>query len=177
MFQATKYKHRPPHIYRDDSFYFITGRCLHRQPFLRGKKDILARLLNELLSNYGFKCFAWVIMDNHYHLLLEIIRAENLKRFMGELHRLSAKEINKTDRQTGRRIWYQYFDRCMRGEEDFWRAFNYIHHNPVKHGICKNQDEVLDFQWCSYRQWVKMKGQEWVDSCFENYGIADYTWE
>lgn len=40
----------------------------------------------------------------------------------------------------------------MRDEDDFKRCLDYIHWNPVKHGLTKR---VRDYPWSSFFQWVK----------------------
>ena len=75
----------------------------------------------------------------------------------------------------GRRIWYQYWDHCIRNEKDFFLHFNYEHHNPVKHGYVKSQKEVLTYKFCGYEKWIDKKGDEWMSDCFARYPIRDFT--
>ena len=77
----------------------------------------------------------------------------------------------------GRQIWYQYWDYCIRNEEDFWRHFNYIHHNLVKHRDVKEQALVANYPFSSYKTWLERKGEEWLNDCFAQYPILDFTKE
>jgi len=172
-------KHHPLHIYKDNELYFITARTIKKEKFFNTaeKKGIFHRTLKSVLEKYGYHLYAWIVLGNHYHFLMKAITGENLKFFVKDLHSLSAKEINKSDDQAGRKIWFQYWDRCVRDEKDFYFHFNYIHHNPVKHGYVKTQEEVLKDQFCSYGRWVKKKGEEWMGDCFAVYPIMDFTVE
>ena len=172
-------KHHPPHIYEDDTFYFLTARTVEKNKlFDTGeKKRIFNRTLKNVLEKYNYLLYAWTILDNHYHLLVKIAIGENLKFFVKDLHSLSAKRINELDGQTGRKVWFQYWDRCIRDEKDFYFHFNYIHHNLVKHGYVKIQDDVLKYPFCSYNQWMEKKGGEWMSDCFAEYPILDFTIE
>ena len=108
---------------------------------------------------------------------MKIATGENLKFFVKDLHSLSAKRLNELDKQAGRKVWFQYWDYCPRNEKDFYFHFNYVHHNLVKHGYVKIQDDVLKYPFCSYQQWTEKKGKEWMSDCFERYSILDFTIE
>ena len=172
-------KHHPPHIYEDDTIYFITARTIGKNKFFNTdeKKKIFYRILKSVLKKYGCYLYAWIILDNHYHFLIKIMTGENLKFFIKDLHSESARKINELDDQIGRKIWYQYWDRCPRNEKDFYSHFNYIHHNLVKHKYVGTQKEVLDYKFCSYQQWIDKKGKEWMSDCFATYPILDFTVE
>ncbi|RLG81399.1 MAG: hypothetical protein DRO40_09720 [Thermoprotei archaeon] len=169
--------HRPPHIYQDNTFYFITARTIKKNRFFNTikKKEILFRILGDVLKKYGWQLYTWVILDNHYHLISKIKEGEDLKFFIKDFHSLSAKDLNRLENKQGRKIWYQYWDYRIRNEKDFYLHFNYIHHNPVKHDYVKIQDEVLNYPFCSYKQWVDKKGGEWMSDCFRRYPIIDFT--
>ena len=171
--------HRPLHIYENEMIYFITARTIEKEKFFNTteKKEIFHQTLKNVLKKYDCCLYAWIILDNHYHFLMKVTTGKSLKLFVKDLHSLSAKRINELDDQEGRRIWFQYLDYCPRDEKDFYLHFNYIHHNPVKHGYVKIQEEVLRNQFCSYRQWIKKKGEEWMGDCFVTYPIIDFTVE
>lgn len=68
-------------------------------------------------------------------------------------------------------VWYQYVDRAMRNERDYYTHLNYIHQNPVKHGLAKR---LPAYKWSSIRQFIERHGQEWVVDCFRTYPVADF---
>ena len=172
-------KHHPLHIYENEMIYFITARTTKKEKLFNTseKKKILYQELKKFLEKYCYQLYAWVILDNHYHLLFKTKIGKNLEYFISDLHSASSKNLNKLDNQKGRNVWYQYWDYCPRNEKDFYQHFNYIHHNPVKHGYVKTQEEVLKNQFCSYRRWVDKKGEEWMGDCFATYPIIDFTVE
>ncbi|MFH2136417.1 MAG: transposase [Patescibacteria group bacterium] len=210
--------HRPPHIFKNDSIYFISSRTFEQKPYFNtsAKKKLLMKAINGARQRFSIEFYAWVILDNHYHLLARIsalpqfatpdreagssdmnevnvapkdkarLSAQpqfatpiatpkyQLVEFIRKIHKDSARYLNEQESQQGRKIWYQYFDHCIRDEADFWKHFNYIHQNPVKHGFCKNLAEVFNYPFSSARSWSKIKGEEWFDSCFEIYPIVDF---
>lgn len=133
--------HRPPHIYEDNQFYFITGATLNHKKLLNtsDRKNLFIKKLKQTLSFYKFLLFAYVILDNHYHLILKTSLGIDLPKFIAKLHGDVALSLNKFDNTLGRKVFYQYWDYCPRSpKEDPFKDLNYhinyLHFNPIKHG-------------------------------------------
>lgn len=141
-------RHRPPHIYIDGMWYFVTSSTRERIFFFDTeiKKEILLNILKEKTAQFDIRLKAWVIMKNHYHLLFRINKKETLPLFIGQINGRSSKEINSLDKVKGRSIWYNYWDRCPRNEVDFYSYFNYIHINPLKHGEVSLSNKSIEIQ-------------------------------
>jgi putative transposase len=169
--------HHPPHIYLDDSIYFITARIYQKERILDtdSKKKVLFENLWNEFGKIGYKLYSWAILDNHYHIEFKTKIGKTLGEALNFIHGRTSFEINKLDNTRGRKIFQNYLDHCIRDEKDFYHHFNYIHHNPVKHKYVKNQKEVFDYKFCSYKQWVIKKEEDWIGSCFETYPIIDFT--
>ena len=54
------------------------------------------------------------------------------------------------DRRIGRKIWSKYWNTCIRSNKDFIARLNYIHWNPVKHGLV---DDPKDYPYSSYQNY------------------------
>jgi len=169
-------EYHPPHLYFDQTIYFITCRTVNKEKFFSTdtQKNILYSCLKTELCEFKIQIYAFCILDNHYHLLMKIQKAGDLPLFIKCLNGKSSFELNKSENKQSRKIWYQYFDHSIRDEADFWKHFNYIHQNPVKHGFCKNLAGIFDYPFSSAKSWSKIKGEEWFDSCFELYPIVDF---
>jgi REP element-mobilizing transposase RayT len=195
--------HHPPHIFRDNTIYFITARTIKKESqrkletfiatsvevsdyrrdslqntnmyfYNNARKDVFVEVFKKSIKKYDIKIFAWVLLDNHYHLLIKINKKEALTRFIQNLHANSARLLNKLDNTKGRKIWYQYWDHCIRDEKDFYKHFNYIHNNPIKHKKAANLQELKKYKFSSFNSWIEKKGGEWINSCFEIYPIFDF---
>lgn len=168
--------YRPPHIYLDDQWYFLTASVLNHRPILRPRqhKLCLRDYLRNLVIEYDFRFKAWVILDDHYHLLLRIRLGRDLGRFFGRLHASTSKQFNIWDQTPGRQVWYNYWDTCIRNERDLWTHFNYAHYNPVKHGYVLH---LTDWEFSSYHYYLRTKGEEWLASCWEQYPIVEAVLE
>ena len=167
--------HQPPHIYLDNTIYFISVHTFDDLPSLNDKrKKELLKLVLELLEKYNFNLFAYAILENHYHLLLKVLNAKYLADLFQNLHGSLSFKWNKEDNLEGKKNFQSYWDYCIRDEKDFWMHFNYIHQNPIKHGLVKNLDELKNYKFCSYSQWLKDKGEEWMCEIWAGYPIVDY---
>lgn len=175
-----KFTNRPKHLKFDNSFYFFSIRTISGQWFLRPRKykQILLKVLKEKTEKFQSQLIAYVILNNHYHLILKIGEAKNIAKLIGELNGASARAINIADGIIGRKIWWNYYDHVIRDETDFFKHLNYIHQNPVKHGLqakaCATRGS-LNYEFSSYNAWVAKKGKEYLDDAFAKYPIVDFT--
>ncbi len=194
-------KHRefhPPHIYEDNTCYFVTASIPYGRRLLDTdtKRDLVRDVLMEAVKQYHIRLYAWVILANHYHLLLKTGDGVPIYKFIKRLHGDSAIRLNKLDGTPGRKVWYQYWDRFPRNERDFWAYFNYIHVNPIKHGYVQVPGEVVmvadrqvkivserlaDVHQClaqyphsSYHYYCREYGEEFLTDAWMRYPIPDY---
>jgi len=188
----------PPHIYKANTCYFIPASIVHWQRLLStdAKRILVRDVLKEAIKQYGIRLYAWVILTNHYHLLLKTSSVAPIYKFIKRLHGDSAIRLNKLDNTPGRQVWYQYWDRFPRNERDFWTYFNYIHINPIKHGHVQVLDgalviegkrqkiipgHALDVHQClaqypysSYHYYLREYGEEFLTDVWMRYPIPDY---
>jgi putative transposase len=166
--------HHPPHIYLDNTWYIITASTRGKQRLLHsaGYKELVRDQLKVLVTEFHIQLAAWAILDNHYHILGKSHVGQDLSRMFGRLHGRTAFEINGRDDTRGRQVWHNYWDTCIRTEADYWTRFNYIHHNPVKHGYTKRMEDWAFSSCCYYRE---HKGSDWLLDALERYPIVDFS--
>ena len=166
--------HHPPHVYLDGAWYLITASTLKRRRFLQpaGHKELLRDQLRLLAVAFRCRLAAWVILDNHYHILIRSHHGAALPRFVVRLHGSTAFALNGRGQARGRQVWHNYWDTSIRGEADFWTRLNYIHHNPVKHGYVT---EMCDWPLSSYAHYLRRRGEEWMADVFRRYPVVDHT--
>ena len=102
--------HRPPHIYLDENIYFITAHTFYKKPLFNTEEKLrsFASLLQKAINRYHIDLYAWVLLENHYHLLLKIPKGNDLVKFIRKLHSDTAIYLNRMDKVSRRRVWYQY---------------------------------------------------------------------
>lgn len=165
--------HHPPHLYLDNTWYIITSATLNHTPYLAAEqvKTLVRDKLKELVPKFNFKLKAWVILNDHYHILLKTSRGKDLTPFLGQLHGGASRQINLRDHTKGRQVWHNYWDTCIRTEFDLWTRFNYVHNNPIKHGYVQQWE---DWPFSSYHYYLRTKGVEWLQDCWQRYPVIDY---
>jgi putative transposase len=162
--------HTPAHLFLNDYYYFITAGCYHKKAYVNcdAKKDFLYKTICEELNTYCAELHGWVVLDNHYHILIKLEDVFLLPRLIQVIHSKSAISINKTDKQPGRKVWYDYWDECIRNEKDFHDKLNYIHLNPVKHGYV---DDPSKYKFSSYHSYFRERGEEGVKALARNHPV------
>lgn len=163
---------RPPHIYLDDTWYIITGVTHERKPLLSDPraKDCLRDTLKHAAERQSISLRAWVILNDHYHLLLKSRLGAGIPIFIKYVHGSTSRTINLLAGVEQRRVWFSYWDTCIRTHSGFWTRFNYIHFNPVKHGYVHHPG---DWEYSSFDYYAQTKGQGWLDDCISRYTISD----
>jgi putative transposase len=154
--------HAPPHPFRDAGYFMITAAIFEHQPImaLPGRRTEFETLLVEGLKGIHADTMAWVVLPNHYHILVDIDSLDSVSPALKYLHGTTSRKWNIEDGLTGkRRVWYKFSDRLIRNEKQLYQTFNYIHYNPVKHGYIQNMNEWL---WSSFRIYVERNGPDWL---------------
>lgn len=122
------------------------GVCWFRKERYAG--ELHRSILHFHQQRYEIGCF--VIMANHFHLVIRPFKECNLEREIGKIKSVTAKSINKQEQLTGA-IWQQEsYDRIVRDEEHLYRVVQYIGSNPQRSGI-REQD---------WHRWVNPQWQE-----------------
>ena len=148
----TPWPHAPEHRLSVRGTYFVTASTYLRQQYFTGSARlvVLHRGLLKVASNFGWRLEAWAVFSNHYHFIghspSEEKTAENLSRMLGLLHEKTAKWINRLDKTAGRKVWHNFHDTKLTYEKSYLARLNYVHQNPVKHGLVPVANL---YPWCS----------------------------
>lgn len=161
-------------MYLDDKIYFVTCSTLDKEKYFDtdGKKEVIKKRLKTGAVKFQVRIYAWVILSNHYHFLFQFKEKQNLGKFIGFINGGNSFDLNSLENKKGRQVWWSYWDNCIRDEETFYKRFNYIHHNPVKHGYVKRCE---DYEFSSYNYYLKKLGEEYMGSIFARYPIIDFS--
>jgi putative transposase len=124
-----------------NTLYFVTVVTLNRQPVLADNINIFWQSWNE--PPLG----AWVILPDHFHAIIDI----GDKSISDIIHDFKIRYSIRYRFLTGSgKIWQnRFWDHAIRNEKDLERHLNYIHFNPVKHGIVS---DPFNYQYSSINQ-------------------------
>jgi len=149
------HKNTPPHWFVSNAIYMVTGSTLHKKPLLNAdmKRANFCETLMERAHILGWTLHAWAVMTEHYHFIAQSPNnALSLKMLVQGVHSVNAKFVNRMDNTPGRRVWYNYWDTCLRNEASYCARMNYVLLNPVKHGLVENPQE---YPFSSYKYFVE----------------------
>jgi len=161
--------HAPPHPYRGSGWYLLTATNFEHVPVMAapGRRDAFEKRLLSALDAIEGEIGGWVILANHYHVLVRVDTLDDVSPVLKQLHGSTSREWNLADGLTGRRkVWYKFTDRGIRGEHHYYQALNYIHYNPVKHGYVSSP---YLWAWSSIHSYFDTKGRQWLRKTWEKY--------
>jgi REP element-mobilizing transposase RayT len=131
------------------SYYHVCTRGNNRRPIFVDDRDrrVFLMMLRRLGRKYGWAIYAYCLMTNHYHVLLQLSEG-GLSRGMCELNGGFALDFNarrgRADHLFGRRFWSDLIDH----DSHLLASCRYIVLNPLRAGLCDDADA---WPWSSYR--------------------------
>lgn len=134
---------RKPFINSSVYPYHVTSRCINRDWFGESLDNVWETLCDELyLTRYYFnlKIYAFVLMQNHFHLLLGT-PDRNLSPAMAYFLKQSSYRITRPLNRINT-TWAQRFKRCELNSEHYLKnTYKYIYQNPVRAGIVSRVED------------------------------------
>lgn len=108
-------------------------------------KEFLIKEVINMSKNVVFRIFGYVIMNNHYHIILQTM--ENpLQNIMHRINNKYSKYYNYKYSRSGHVFQGRYKAIHIQDENYLLSLIRYIHQNPIKAGICKLIEE---YRWSS----------------------------
>lgn len=136
------------------AFYHVMARGNRREAIFKDEEDRIrfVQTLGEACAMTGWRVHAWVLLSNHYHLMLETPEP-NLVAGMQWLQNTLTRRFNVRHRAWGRVFGDRYKAVLVEGEQAFYyeTLMDYIHLNPVRAGLVRvsKGQGVLDYRWSS----------------------------
>src|SRR5215471_4212019 len=150
--------------------HFITCSCYHRMPFLGSarRRDLFLKILEEVRQKFDFVVWGYVVMPEHFHLLITEPRIKTLVLAMQVLKQRISRRCRRKRPGTNqmalwenpqvRAFWQpRYYDFNVFRERKHVEKLRYIHRNPVKRGLVSSPEL---WRWSSYRDyWLGETGK------------------
>jgi putative transposase len=133
----------------EGAFYHVIQRGNNREHIFRkeiDKQSYLSKLV-DLKKQLGFKLFGYVLMDNHYHLLLQTGK-DPLHKIIFRQNMFYSRYFNNKYQRSGHLYGDRYKASLIQDERYLFAVLRYIHWNPIKASLVKSPDE---FAWSSDR--------------------------
>lgn len=140
----------------------MTSRGNERRKIVGDDSDrwMFVRLLGEMVEENKVVCHAWVLMDNHYHLMLET-PAANLSLAMKHLNAVYTQRFNKKHDRTGHLFQGRFKSLVVEKNSYLMELSRYVVLNPVRAKMVKHPK---DWKWSSYRATAGLgKPETWLE--------------
>ncbi|MBR7778987.1 REP-associated tyrosine transposase [Undibacterium rugosum] len=143
--------------------YFFTVNLLERTG-----NDLLIRHIAELRASvrvvkarYPFTIHAWVVLPDHLHCVIELPQSDSdfatrwrlIKDGFSKSIPLTETRSSVRLRRGERGIWQRrYWEHLIRDEQDFVAHMDYVHINPLKHGLV---ERVAEWPYSTFHRLVE----------------------
>jgi len=148
------------------NFYHIYNRGINSCDLFRetGNYEHFLGLYDKYISPVA-DTFAWVLMGNHFHLLVHILPTnsegfqnlqglERINQQFSNLFNAYTKAFNKRYNRTGSLFEHTFRRKLIMHKTYLKQVILYIHNNPVHHGFCSHP---IEYPWSSYLTCISMK--------------------
>lgn len=141
---------RRPRLFVANVPYHVVQRGNNRNPIFFSEEDyfFFLNVLQEAKSKYPCLIYAYCLMTNHFHLLIQPKEKNNISLLMKLLGAKYVRYVNKYYKRTGT-LWEGRF-KCSLIDEElyFFTCLRYIEMNPLRAGISRLPEL---YRWSSYR--------------------------
>lgn len=163
--------------------WFFTVNLLqrHGNDLLVREIDTLRAVVRRVRQRYPFVINAWVVLPEHLHRVLTLPPGDSDFSVRWRLIKSGfSRALPKTERVSAvrqasgeRGIWQRHFwEHLIRDDLDYQRHVDYVHVNPVKHGLVKR---VVDWPYSTFHRDVEagLYPAEWCGNCDDEVGGGD----
>jgi len=139
---------RPLRIEYSGALYHVTSRGDRQEAIFDDDQDrrVFLKVLGEVVSRYRWRCHAYCLMGNHYHLMIETPEA-NLTKGMRQLNGVFTQGSNRRHKRSGHLFQGRYKAIVVERESYFLELARYIVLNPVRAAMVKHPRQWV---WSSY---------------------------
>jgi REP element-mobilizing transposase RayT len=136
------------------STFHVTARGVRREPIFLDRLDHRrhVELLGMAVQRFGWDCFAWCHVTNHFHLVVRL-REETLSAGMHWLNWMYARRFNERYGLTGHVFERRFHGELVAREEHLLETLRYVALNPVRAGLCADPAE---YEWSSFRATARL---------------------
>lgn len=145
--------------------YFFTVTTMRRQPVLTEEpfRNALRDAIRQIQATHPFDIDAWVLLPDHLHCLWTLpegdagfaLRWSKIKRLVSQqcgIHANGASSASRTMRRESSLWQRRFWEHQIRDDCDFERHADYIHWNPVKHGLA---ERAADWPYSTFHRFVR----------------------
>jgi len=153
---------RKPRLEYPGALYHVMCRGNNGEYFMTEvEKPIYMGLIKKYKERYDFKLYAYCIMDNHVHLLVETGETPLSKIIQG-IQQSFTQQYNQRYNRTGHVFQQRYKALLCDKDRYLLQVIKYIHYNPIEAGVSKG----LEYLWSSHGSYLIGQNDSLVDVNF-----------
>jgi len=143
---------RPLRLELAGGLYHVTSRGDRREHIYDndGDREQWLENLGNVCDRYNWRCHAYCLMDNHYHIVIETAEA-NLSKGMRQLNGVYTQYYNRKHGRVGHVFQGRYKGILVERDEYLLELARYVVLNPVRANMVKN---ISDWKWSSYQAMI-----------------------
>jgi len=155
---------RPLRLSFENAVYHITARGNRRDRIFYSDRDkeVFLKKLEEMLIKYSMICYAYCLMDNHYHLFLKT-KKPNLSFGIHYLNSSYANWLRNKHQIIGPIFQGRFKSILVDADHYALMLSAYIHLNPLRAGIIRQLEE---YPWSSYLDYLNLRKSNISDPSF-----------
>lgn len=144
---------RRPRVHFPGALYHVISRGNQRQKIYKDDADYqrFETLLGQVVKRHSLTLYAYVLMPNHFHLLLEVGRVPLSKAMQVLLYRYT-RGYNRRYRKTGHLFQGRYKAIVCDRDNYLMELIRYLHLNPVRAGMVS---DPRGYRWSSHEAYVR----------------------
>jgi REP element-mobilizing transposase RayT len=147
----------------EGALYHVLSRGNERRDIFFDDDDrrLFLDTLGDMTQRFEIDVFAYVLLDNHYHLLLRTRRA-NLSRAMQWFCVTYTNRINARHSRSGHLFQGRFKNMLVQNDAYLLQLSYYIHRNPLR---AQMVERLADYRWSSYRAYAYgRQAPDWLDT-------------
>ena len=140
----------------------VFSRGNNQQPIFFDELDrlVFLKYCREAKEEFDYRLFTYALMDNHFHLLLQMEKDSSLSKLMQHVQFQFARYMNKKYQRVGHLFQGRFGSLPVETDSYFLTVDRYIQLNAVRAGMVAMPE---DFRWSSYRERFQPLTDNWID--------------
>jgi len=142
-------------VFNSGKSYFFTVVTAKRQPLFNNEKavQLFSDALRHVMSSHPFTQDAFVIMPDHIHCVWSLPEGDSDYSMRWRLIKAWFKKQAILLGISQECLEPHHWEHCLQDDRDYQSHLEYIHYNPVKHGL---SESALGWPHSSFRQYVAL---------------------
>lgn len=162
---------RPIRIEFPGAHYLVTSKGMDSAEVFRDDEDraVFLNSLDMVVERFGWRIHAYVLMNGHYHLVVDVPRA-NLSKGMRQLNGVYTQHFNRRHEQDGPLFQGRFKSVLFEPETYLLALVRYAVLSPVRAGLVTSTDK---YRWSSHRATaglVRRPGYLFAQNVLEGFG-------